>query len=865
MKNLFKKVLSLFIFLGLLFTLVACDNPTNEDVPTEEIKYGEVVLEEVHNGSAYLTRTGTQKVGTRINIVPKPDEGYKLEAYLLNGQILDDSIFEVVEGDNIVTVLFKRIEQDPPVDEEKLFTLNVLNFNKTDFMHLESVVPNPSYANEFTIQKTTGLISCDKISKITKVEVVLYGNYDNLVVYGSDDNPVTATTVTDSAIYNKGKIHLYEFDEIDEFRITNPSNYDVHLFEVNIYYKGNLDGTIPLIEEDGKIVINHDSYNRHSKLSTALVETDVDDLLFKPNGYIKSLDLGKITNITINSTSSISLYLVDQDGEQTKASIKIDNDKNVVEIDDEYTGFILINETDQELKLNEIIIEYEVPLIITDITISEAIQIANGLSRNKGVTLDYYRLSGDVTEVNGAEAILSDGTNTILCYATILPGNMNPGFKVTIVGKIQNYYGKAEIVEYFVESYIGSNYSLEALPAEHGTFVLSKTSDLAYDEVVTITATPDEGYYARYAIVEGTRYKFKDNVCQIYVKKDAKVIVEFAEIKEIDTSTDKSKFTIHSLEMVGTYGDANLIQYGDYDILIDAGTESDAMNLKTMLETYVTDGILDLIIISHPDSDHYYGITNGALNGVNEVKRLIVNNEHKETENIKQAVLEKSSDALIQVASQLTSSTNLVYTIEVDDLFSIDIMYNSYYSTTGKNNASIPAIINYKNTKLFMGGDMENSSCQAFMSMYPDLFSEDDYVMFKILHHGSNGSNSAEFLSYLKPDMAFVNAPMKTSAPNTTPAFSTHPYLEAMIRVGKETTDVYWSGLTGNLTIECDGYSSTVSGDVRTRDYKYYDSLSASYILADKFEEKNIRYFESKWYLEAILHQNAPDYLGINN
>ena len=156
---------------------------------------------------------------------------------------------------------------------------------------------------------------------------------------------------------------------------------------------------------------------------------------------------------------------------------------------------------------------------------------------------------------------------------------------------------------------------------------------------------------------------------------------------------------------------------------------------------------------------------------------------------------------------------------------------------------------------------MEQAACNNFITMYPGLFTEDDFVIFKGLHHGSNGSNKDNFIEYLQPDFAFVNAPLKTSG--VTPNFSTHPYLDALVRIGAGTSNLYWAGINGNLTITCNGYSAVAHGAGRTRDYDYYDFATGTTITADREAEKDINFFASGWYQEAIHSKGSPDYLGL--
>jgi glyoxylase-like metal-dependent hydrolase (beta-lactamase superfamily II) len=58
------------------------------------------------------------------------------------------------------------------------------------------------------------------------------------------------------------------------------------------------------------------------------------------------------------------------------------------------------------------------------------------------------------------------------------------------------------------------------------------------------------------------------------------------------------------------HGDAILVDYGDTEILIDAGTyttPSSAKELLCQVHRYVDDGRIELAVVTHPDKDHYGG------------------------------------------------------------------------------------------------------------------------------------------------------------------------------------------------------------------------------------------------------------------
>jgi competence protein ComEC len=58
------------------------------------------------------------------------------------------------------------------------------------------------------------------------------------------------------------------------------------------------------------------------------------------------------------------------------------------------------------------------------------------------------------------------------------------------------------------------------------------------------------------------------------------------------------------------HGDAILVDYGDTEILIDAGTYTTPSSAKELLcqaHRYVDDGRIELAVVTHPDKDHYGG------------------------------------------------------------------------------------------------------------------------------------------------------------------------------------------------------------------------------------------------------------------
>lgn len=845
----YKKLFLLLLSVPLMFS---CTNgntsQSGEDTPSsdKQEQSSSKIEEPSSQISSQEISSSSVELSSSIDESPSDEPSSIEDSSTIEDSTFEESSIEYPEQQDLVHVPY-----------EKVINITVDNFDKLPFIELSNVTPNTSYPNEFNINKSTGAVSSSYITGINKIEVSAYGSTENQTLL-VDDRPVTSTRVN-SKVYN-GSMWTYELNGADNFVVSNTTTKTVYAFEIAIYYTGEITGNFACYEGKNRLELDSYSYSKHSKVEYSGV-TDKDGILhFAPDGYIKAKDLDHLLSIeTIQNNDLLSFYGIDESGVKTPLSLE-----EAIAENTKYTDLLIVNETTIELQAQAYVLTFEEdpPFIPSEnLTIAQALQIGAGLSRNRGMTTEYYTITGTPTVFSGSQITFTDGKDNIILYSTNTPDNVYPKYELTLKGQIQNYYGTIEFVNYTVESFVQAKYNLTLNESTHGSYTVSKTSDLEYGEKITITLSPDEGYETKNVVVCGASIKPKGSEVTATVTCDSTVSVNFTEIKDGPAVITGDTFTIHSLEMHGTYGDANLVTYGNFDILFDGGTQDDGPYLNALLKEYVTDGVLDMIIISHPDSDHYAGIVSGnALVGLDDVKTLITNNGHSENDKIEAHVKSMFSDVELLKASNLTSVDNKVYTFDIDDYFSIDIMYSTGFEGSGKNNASIPVIINYKNTKVFMGGDMEQAACNSFITTYPELFDEDDFVIFKILHHGSKGSNYENFIEYLKPDLCFVNAPLKTLSPNNTPSFNTHPYLDCLERFGNYTTNLYWAGINGNLNITCDGYDAIAEGTIRTRDYYYLDTATNSYVKADREAEVNTPYFQSKWYLDAILEQGKPDF-----
>ena len=77
----------------------------------------------------------------------------------------------------------------------------------------------------------------------------------------------------------------------------------------------------------------------------------------------------------------------------------------------------------------------------------------------------------------------------------------------------------------------------------------------------------------------------------------------------IVTEVADADLSIHFLELGNKYtGDCTLIKCGDTEVLIDAGSrKNSAATIKSYVDEYCTDGILEYVIATHAHQDHIAG------------------------------------------------------------------------------------------------------------------------------------------------------------------------------------------------------------------------------------------------------------------
>ena len=232
-------------------------------------------------------------------------------------------------------------------------------------------------------------------------------------------------------------------------------------------------------------------------------------------------------------------------------------------------------------------------------------------------------------------------------------------------------------------------------------------------------------------------------------------------------------------------GDSMLVRTSDGDLLIDAGTEESQETLCLRLEQLGVTELL-LAVFTHADGDHM-----GGADGVLErfpTEEIWMSEELTESEAAKRlaGVLETTDTAVTRVRSGMVR--------QVGDLV-LSVLYPLTEEDDGGNENSVVLKLHYGNFDALLMGDVGAKQEKQILETYGA--SQLDCDLYKVGHHGSNTSSSAEFLAAVKPIYAIIGCGAANSYG--------HPTGEVLERLAATGAEVLRTDLSGELVFETDG------------------------------------------------------------
>lgn len=239
-------------------------------------------------------------------------------------------------------------------------------------------------------------------------------------------------------------------------------------------------------------------------------------------------------------------------------------------------------------------------------------------------------------------------------------------------------------------------------------------------------------------------------------------------------------------------GDSILIKtsYGQ-NILIDGGPDNSVIR-KLSEELPWWDRQIDLMILTHPHSDHIAGLID-VIKRYKVNKILYTGTIHTSSEYFKWLELIKSKKIPLILV-------NAPQAIKIGQDSELSVIYPRK-NLAGKtvdnlNNGSIVAKLRYGETNFLFTGDMENEAEKELMGV--DLRAD----VLKVAHHGSDDSSGQEFLKKVIPKIAVI----QVGADNE---FG-HPSRRIIKRLERINARILRTDLDGTVKLISDGKTITV-------------------------------------------------------
>ncbi|MDD2483477.1 MAG: stalk domain-containing protein [Eubacteriales bacterium] len=207
-----------------------------------------------------------------------------------------------------------------------------------------------------------------------------------------------------------------------------------------------------------------------------------------------------------------------------------------------------------------------------------------------------------------------------------------------------------------------------------------------------------------------------------------------------ETGTTSGALSVHFIN-VGQ-GDAILIDYNDYEILIDAGSTESAAKVVNYIHPFVN-GALDLVVATHEHEDHIGGFP--AVFHLYQVDRVIDNGNSA------------SAPYYLDYANAVALEPDCIYSNVTDE--AIDIGGGAVYkilpmegSYSFSNENSIVSMLDHFQTQILFMGDLETTVEKNNLAMFSDI------DVLKVGHHGSRTATSQEFLDVVRPEASIISA-----------------------------------------------------------------------------------------------------------
>ena len=264
----------------------------------------------------------------------------------------------------------------------------------------------------------------------------------------------------------------------------------------------------------------------------------------------------------------------------------------------------------------------------------------------------------------------------------------------------------------------------------------------------------------------------------------------------------------------GKIGDSIYIEYGDVDILIDAGDKNEGSNtVVPFIQQHCEDKVLELVIITHADADHLGGMVGlsssvGALEVPDITYQYLVDFDYTGTTKlysdyveIRNELVQKGTKyyGICSILNPTTEDIGSEFYLGVDATLNI-LDYQTYANDEidDDNDRSVSCLITHMDKKFLLTGDAEKKQ-EAILTQ----LNIGHVDVFKANHHGSPTSNTEAFLNTITPDYIVICSSEENK--------HVLPKKVVVARLLKYTDKVYATFINGNIVFTSKNNQITTS------------------------------------------------------
>ncbi|MBU2219386.1 MBL fold metallo-hydrolase [Patescibacteria group bacterium] len=234
-------------------------------------------------------------------------------------------------------------------------------------------------------------------------------------------------------------------------------------------------------------------------------------------------------------------------------------------------------------------------------------------------------------------------------------------------------------------------------------------------------------------------------------------------------------------------GDAIFIEAPNGNqVLIDGGPNKAVLRQLSKIMPFY-DRSIDMIIESHPDSDHINGLVEVLRRyKVGLVMESGVVNDNQAYKSIQEIIEEKGIQKVLARRGTRINFGDGIY---------MDIMFpDRDVSGLETNMASVVARLVYRESEFLFTGDSPRSIEQYLVSIGKENLQSD---ILKISHHGSDTSTSEMFLGYVDPEYAVISVGKDNKYG--------HPRQEVLDLLNQFDVKILRTDQSGTIKIKSDG------------------------------------------------------------